>query len=118
MPYRFAKAAALANEYGIRSTCQLSVYLECAKHQHMGWGMYDIFNVSPEDEGYKVIYVAVRQLMLGAANRGYNGANVLTWGDLVRGKERAILLTPKGRRLLKVIEEIMAPTRPLSPTKD
>lgn len=48
----------------------------------------------------------VRQLMLGAANRNYNGANLLAWGENVYGKERAVYLTAKGLRLLKSINNL------------
>lgn len=40
----------------------------------------------------------------GAANRNYNGADLLQWGEPVYGKEKAILLTPDGERLgLKIL---------------
>ncbi|WMC09542.1 hypothetical protein PU634_10480 [Oceanimonas pelagia] len=102
---KVSQVAMAAKDYGVLSTFQLSVFLQCAEKQ--GLGVFDIFGVEPGNPEYSTYYGAIRQLMLGASNRGYNGANVLCWGDKLRGKERALLLTPKGRRFLKVIQETL-----------
>lgn len=97
-----AKISLIANEYGVRSTQQFSLFSRCAELE--GKCLSDIVALAADSPGYKSHYLILRQLMLGAANRGYNGANLFQWGDAVYGKERAILLTEKGRRLLKEIE--------------
>lgn len=98
----FSDIALAANSAEIRSTAQLSVFLKCANRS--GISLYDIFGIAPDEPEYKGYYTAVRQLMLGASNRGYNGANLLIWGESLYGKERSILLTLKGKNLLKHIK--------------
>lgn len=91
-----------AKEAGIRSPMQLEIFLMCLARE--GETLSDIVNLPTDTPEYKTKYTLARQLMMGAANRGYNGANLLQWGDNLYGKEKAVLLTPKGERLaLKIL---------------
>lgn len=98
-----SEMALKANEAGIRSTSQLSVFLKCAVSE--GQCLFEIFSLDLDSPDYKSKYTAVRQLMEGAANRGYNGAGLLVWGENVYGKEKAIYLTAKGKRLFKAFTQ-------------
>lgn len=100
-----ADAAIVAGNSGIRSTFQFSVFLNCARME--GRCVADIFNLSSDTVEYKRHYTALRQLILGAANRDHNGANLLMWGENVYSLERAVLLTPKGLRLYKEIKSLL-----------
>ena len=99
---KLAEVVLEAEAAGIKSTKQLSTFLLCAKQE--GNCLYDILNFPLDSPEYKSSYGTVRQLMLGAANRGFNGANLLTWGEIVYGQERAVLLTPGGYRLFSKIK--------------
>lgn len=101
----FSEVADIANDSGIRSTLQLKVFLSCSSRE--GESLSDIFNLAPDTSEYRQQYTMARQLMLGASNRGYNGANLLAWGNNLYGKERGIVLTIKGRKLLKEITKIL-----------
>lgn len=100
-----ADAAIVAGNSGIRSTFQFSVFLNCARME--GHCVADIFNVSSDTAEYKRYYTSLRQLMLGAANRGRNGVDLLMWGENVYRLERAVLLTPKELRLYKEIKSLL-----------
>lgn len=100
---KIADISTLANDAGIRSTQQLALFLECAALE--GQCLSDIVGHATDTPEYKTKYLIARQLMLGAANRGYNGAKLLKWGEALYGKERAIILSLKGKRFLKEIEK-------------
>lgn len=100
-----AEFSTVAHNAGIRSTQQLALFLECAAYE--GNCLSDIFGLHAGTLEYRAKYVMARQLMLGAANRGYNGARLLKWGDTLYGKEREVLLTAKGRKLFGLLEEAL-----------
>lgn len=97
-----ADISILANDAGIKSTQQLTLFLECAAFE--GQCLSDIVGLAADTPEYKNKYAMARQLMLGAANRNYNGAKLLKWGEALYGKERAIVLSVKGKKLLKELE--------------
>ncbi|QEY57730.1 hypothetical protein FXF61_00395 [Pseudomonas sp. C27(2019)] len=94
-----ASISIIANTAGVRSTQQLSVFLHCAMKQ--GRCLADILDLPSNDPEYRKQLSLVRQLMFGSPARGYNGANVLQWGEKIHGKEKAVILTVKGQRLFK-----------------
>lgn len=94
---KIAAMAELANENNIRSTKQLSTFLACATQE--GNCLYDIFGIPTNTPEYKALYGTVLQLMKGSPSRGSNGANLLTWGEPVYGKEKAVSLTLTGFKL-------------------
>lgn len=97
-----ASVTLMAEESGIRSTRQLSVFLKCASQE--GNCLYDIFNLPTDTSEYKSLCGTVRQLMRGSASRGHDGADLLTWGELVYGKEREVVLTTRGYMLYSKIK--------------
>ena len=102
-----AAISLVAEESGIRSTRQLSVFLKCASQE--GNCLYDIFNLPTDTPAYKNLCGTVRQLMLGNASRGYDGADLLTWGELAYGKEREVVLTTYGYKLYCTIKDMLRP---------
>lgn len=96
----------LVGEAGIKSIKQLSMFLRCASQE--GSCLYDILNLPLDSREYKRHYGTVRQLMLGSAHRGNDGADLLTWGEIVYGKERAVILTAGGYRLFNKIKNKLA----------
>lgn len=98
----------IASEYGVNTTQQLSVFLECAKYE--GHALYQIFGEDSTDPSFLKKYAAVRKLMLGSPKRSNDGLGLLTWGEPIYRRERAVLLTVKGKKLLKAIfQAIEAP---------
>lgn len=102
-----AAISLMAEEGGIRSTRQLSVFLKCASQE--GNCLYDIFEIATNTPEYKRLAATVRQLMLGSASRGNDGADLLTWGELVYGKEREVVLTNDGYKLYCTIKDMLKP---------
>jgi hypothetical protein len=95
----------IANEAGIRSTHQLTVFLKCASQE--GSCLYDLFGFSPDSKEYKRQYTAVRALMRGSSRSEQEGIGVLEWGEPLFGKERAIVMTNKGYRLFTDIKDMI-----------
>lgn len=102
-----AAISLVAEESGIRSTRQLSVFLKCASQE--GNCLYDIFEIAANTPEYKRLAATVRQLMLGSASRGNDGADLLTWGEQVYGKEREVVLTSSGYKLYSTIKDMLKP---------
>lgn len=102
-----AAISLVAEESGIRSTRQLSVFLKCASQE--GNCLYDIFEIAANTPEYKRLAATVRQLMLGSASRGNDGADLLTWGEQVYGKEREVVLTSCGYKLYSTIKDMLKP---------
>lgn len=100
-----AAISLVANENGIRSTQQLSVFLKCASQE--GNCLYDIFEIATDTPEYKKLAATVRQLMLGSSSRGNDGADLLTWGEQVYGHQREVVLTTDGYRLYCKIKDML-----------
>lgn len=100
-----AAISLVANENGIRSTQQLSVFLKCASQE--GNCLYDIFEIATDTPEYKKLAATVRQLMLGSSSRGHDGADLLTWGEQVYGHQREVVLTADGYRLYCKIKDML-----------
>lgn len=94
----------IANEAGILSTQQLSVFLRCANNN--GSGLYYSFLKDTDTKEYKRIYSTVRKLMSGSPARK-DGLHLLCWGKNIVGLEREVLLTDKGRELFNRIKSLV-----------
>jgi hypothetical protein len=98
------KLAQIRKTYGIQSLFQLEVFLLCASNKGLSiTGMAYIFNKSDPDP--KVLSGTIRKLMRGNRTRDYDGLELLKHGKAIRRKECEILLTPKGTRLIKLLEK-------------
>lgn len=96
------KLSRIRKTYGIQSLFQLEVFLLCASNK--GLPISDIACVfNKKDPDPKALSGTVRKLMNGHRIRDYDGLKLLKHGKSIRGKEREILLTPKGERLLKLL---------------
>lgn len=93
----------VCNTFGITTTTQLSAFLECAINE--GRALYQIFGDDSTDPNYLKKYTAIRKMMQGDPRRVNDGLNLLTWGETIYRRERAVLLTKKGLKLLTAIQE-------------
>ena len=97
------KLSRIRKTYGIQSLFQLEVFLLCASNK--GLPISDIAFVFNKNDP-KAFSGTVRKLMNGHRIRDYDGLKLLKHGKSIRGKEREILLTPKGERLLKLLGDL------------
>jgi len=95
----------IAREYGVKSTLQLSTFLECAKHE--GYALFQVFGEDSTNPEFRSKYMTVRKLMQGGPKRTNDGLGLLEWGETVYRRERAVLLTTKGKELLEKIFKVV-----------
>lgn len=88
---------ALADSLGFKSLHQLSVFI--LHYENQGRSMADITGLEISSAAYKRHYGAVRKLMNGSRDRGYDGLRLLYNGGQLEGmrpNEIAIYITKKG----------------------
>lgn len=94
----------LASDFDVKSVNQPEVFLTCAVNE--GECLSDMYMLATNIPEYKSKYSILRQLMQGPPGRGFNGANLLQWGEKISGKEKAVYLTTKGSSLMRLLLSI------------
>lgn len=96
----------IARKFGITTTLQLSVFLECAKHEDHA--LYQFIGEDSTDPEFRRKYTVIRKLMTGESKRSNSGLGLLEWGETVYRREKAVLLSEKGKELLEKICDALA----------
>jgi len=100
----------VAQVFGINSPLQLEVFITCATNE--GKNLTELLGYPSTEPTVEArnFNSAVRQLMIGAKCRGYNGVNLLTWGSsrpsASNGKGREVILTERGKSLFREIQRL------------
>ena len=91
------KALEVASDYGISSIRQLSVFLLFVDYE--GCDLSEATGLTPDSSEFKTHMTTLSKLMVGSKYRGYDGLLLLEYAEQTVGKQRAVLLTGKGREL-------------------
>ena len=92
----------MADDLGFNSLHQLKIFI--LHFENEGYSIGDITGYESADPLYSRHSGAVRKLMKGSPDRGFDGLDILRNGGRAEGmrpNENSIYLTPKGRRWAK-----------------
>lgn len=92
-----------AMEHGISSLSQLRIFLLACKYE--GCDFSEMIGYEPSAHEFKAQKTHLIKLMRGAKLRGYDGLNLLVYGETTRGKMKQVILSAKGRRLRDILEQ-------------